>query len=239
MAFPKTIPPDYAVMKEAELVRRARAGEREAFRTIMQRANQRLFRIARGVIRDDSEAEDVVQESYLRAFTNLQAFRGESSIFTWLTRITLNEAKGRLRKRRLNVGLDEVEAAQNRGGHVIMFPNVDAASTPEAEVARMQVRQLLERAIDGLPEDFRMVFIMRDVEECSIAETAAALGVREETVKTRLHRARRLLRGALIDTVAPTTSEAFIFLGARCERITERVLARLPFTISGDTKCTT
>ena len=103
----------------------------------------------------------------------------------------------------------------------------------------MQVRRLLERAIDGFPADFRMAFIMRDVEECSIAEAAAALGVREETVKTRLHRARRLLRGALIDTVAPTAHEAFIFLGARCERITERVLARLPFTVSGDTKCTT
>lgn len=239
MAIPKVAPPDYASMEEAELVRLARAGERDAFRTIMQRGNQRLFRIARGVMRDDSEAEDVVQESYVRAFTNLQAFRGESSIFTWLTRIVLNEAKSRLRKRRRTVGLEEVEAVQNRGAHVIMFPNADPAATPEADVARMQVRRLLESAIDGLAIDFRMVFVMRDVEECSIAETAAALGVREETVKTRLHRARRLLRTVLIEQLAPTTSEAFLFLGVRCERITESVLARLPFPNNGATKCKT
>ncbi len=239
MAIPKVAPPDYANMEEAELVRLARAGERDAFRTIMQRGNQRLFRIARGVMRDDAEAEDVVQESYVRAFTNLQVFRGDSSIFTWLTRITLNEAKSRLRKRRRTVGLEEVEAVQNRGAHVIMFPTVDPAATPEVDVARMQVRRLLESAIDELPEDFRTVFIMRDVEECSIAETAAALGLREETVKTRLHRARRRLRGVLIDTLAPTTSEAFLFLGARCERITERVLQRLPSSYDGESKCTT
>lgn len=239
MAIPKVAPPDYANLEEAELVLRARAGEREAFRTIMQRGNQRLFRIARGVTRDDAEAEDVVQESYVRAFTNLQAFRGEASIFTWLTRITLNEAKSRLRKRRRTVGLEEVEAVQNRGAHVIMFPNADPAATPEADVARMQVRRLLESAIDELPSDFRMVFIMRDVEECSIAETAAALDIREETVKTRLHRARRLLRAVLIEQLAPTTSEAFLFLGARCERITESVLERLPFAYDGESKCTT
>jgi RNA polymerase sigma-70 factor (ECF subfamily) len=221
-------------MEEAELVLRAREGEREAFRCIMQRGNQRLFRVARGVMRDDSEAEDVVQEAYVRAFTNLHTFRGEASIFTWLTRITLNEAKHRLRKRRNTVGLDEVEAVQSRGAHVIMFPNTDPAATPEADVARMQVRRLLESAIDELPTDFRMVFIMRDVEECSIAETATALGVREETVKTRLHRARRLLRGVLSERLASTTSEAFLFLGARCERITENVLARLHASGNGE-----
>ena len=239
MAIPKVSPPDYASMEEAQLVSLARAGERDAFRAIMQRGNQRLFRIARGVMRDDSEAEDVVQESYARAFTNLQAFRGDSSIFTWLTRITLNEAKSRLRKRRLTVGLEEVEAVQNRGAHVIMFPSADPAASPEAEAARMQVRRLLESAIDNLPMDFRLVFIMRDVEECSIAETAAALGVREETVKTRLHRARRLLRTVLIERLAPTTSEAFLFLGARCARITERVLERLPISYDEESDCRT
>lgn len=221
--------PDYAEMGEAELVSRARAGERDAFRQIMARGNQRLFRIARGVVRNDSEAEDVVQEAYARAFTNLSTFRGDASIFTWLTQITLNEARGRLRKRRLNVALDEVEAVQNRGAHVVMFPN--AEPTPEAEVSRAQLRRILETAIDDLPEDFRMVFIMRDVDEFNIAETAMALGIREETVKTRLHRARRLLRSALNDRFISTTSEAFVFLGARCERITENVLARLPVAL--------
>jgi RNA polymerase sigma-70 factor, ECF subfamily len=228
MAEPRAARPDFAGMDEADLVRHARAGEREAFRAIMQRGNQRLFRIARGVVRDDAEAEDIVQEAYLRAFTHMDSFRGEASIFTWLTRIVINEANGRLRKRRAHVGLDAVEAAQSRGAHVIMFPQTDASLTPELDAARMQVRRLLESAIDELPEDFRIVFIMRDVEDCSIAETAAALDIREETIKTRLHRARRLLRTALSERLATSVTEAFMFKGARCQRMSEAVLARLP-----------
>ncbi|HYD86723.1 MAG TPA: RNA polymerase sigma factor [Vitreimonas sp.] len=220
--------PDYDAMEEAELVRRARDGERDAFRAIMRRGNQRLFRTARALMRDEAEAEDVVQEAYVRAFTHLGDFRGESSIFTWLTRIALNEANGRLRRRKDVVDVDAIEAAQNGGGHVIMFPNADPAATPEADVARAQVRRLIEAEIDELPEAFRLVFIMRDVEECSIAETAACLDIREETVKTRLHRARRMLRAALSERLAATLTDAFPFLGARCDRITETVLARLP-----------
>lgn len=218
---------DYDTMDEAELVRRAQRGEREAFRGIMRRGNQRLFRTARALLRDDNEAEDVLQEVYLRAFASIGAFRGEASIFTWLTRITLNEANGRLRRRKNLVGLDQLEAAQSSGAHVIMFPGGDPAATPEADVARAEVRRLIEAAIDELPEPFRLVFVMRDVEECSMAETAVCLGVREETVKTRLHRARRLLRAALSERLASTMAEAFPFLGARCDRITEAVLARL------------
>lgn len=226
MAEPKARQ-DFAGMTETDLVRHARAGEREAFRVIMQRGNQRLFRIARGLLRDDSEAEDIVQETYVRAFTNLDAFRGEASIFTWLTRIAINEANGRLRKRRENVGLDAVEAAQSRGAHVIMFPQTDANMTPELDVARTQVRHVLEQAIDDLPDDFRVVFVMRDVEGCSIAETAAALGIREETIKTRLHRARKLLRAAISERLASSVTEAFMFMGTRCERMSENVLAAL------------
>lgn len=218
---------DYAGMEEADLIARARSGERGAFRAIMQGGNQRLFRIARAVVDDDAEAEDVVQESYVRAFSNLAAFRGEASIYTWLTRIVLNEANGRLRRQRTQVGLEEVETIQNLGAHVLMFPSGAPASDPEADVARLEVRRILERAIDDLPNDFRLVFVMRDVEECSIAETAAALGIREETVKTRLHRARRQLRAALSERLASSVSEAFLFLGDRCERITEGALARL------------
>lgn len=229
MQHANTAAEDYAAMHEAELVARARANERGAFRAIMQRGNQRLFRIARGVVRDEAEAEDIVQETYVRAFTNLSAFRGEASIFTWLTRIALNEAHGRLRKRRNNVELDEVETMQKLGGHVIAFPGVDAVSSPESDAERMQVRRLIESSIDELPVDFRTVFIMRDVEELSVAEAAAVLGIREETVKTRLHRARRLLRAALSDRLAAQTSDIFTFLGARCERITEQVLASMKF----------
>jgi len=139
----------------------------------------------------------------------------------------LNEANGRLRRTRRHVGLEQVEAVQNSGADVIMFPNSAPALGPEENAARLEVRRVLERAIDELPADFRLVFVMRDVEECSIAETAAALGIREVTVKTRLHRARRLLRDVLSDRLASTVSEAFPFLGERCERISKGVLVRL------------
>lgn len=218
---------DYAALDETELVTLARRGDREAFRAIMKRSNQRLFRVARAVVREDAEAEDVVQEAYLRAFANLDAFRGDASIFTWLTRIAINEANCRLRKRRSTVGLDQIEATQAKGAHVIMFPNADPTLTPETDAARAQIRRMLETAIDELPEAFRVVFVMRDIEECSIAETAEALDVLPETVKTRLHRARRLLREALSERLASTITEAFPFLGPRCDRITETALQRL------------
>jgi RNA polymerase sigma-70 factor, ECF subfamily len=218
---------DYAQQDETELVRRMQAGEREAFRAIMQRHNQRLFRIARSIARDETEAEDVLQEAYLRAFAGMRTFRGESSLLTWLTRIVINEANGRLRKRRHLVGVEQIEAAQARGADVIMFPYAQTAMTPEQDVARMQIRHLLETAIDDLPDGFRVVLVMREIEDCSVAETAEALGIPEETVKTRLHRARRLLRTALNDKIAATIHDAFPFLGKRCEHITETVLARL------------
>ncbi|MDP3800565.1 RNA polymerase sigma factor [Brevundimonas sp.] len=214
-------------LDEAGLVRLAQAGDGEAFRVIMQRGNQRLFRVARGVVRDDGEAEDVLQEAYACAFAAIGGFRGEAGMMTWLTRIVLNEARGRLRRRRPMVQLDQIEAAQMDGARVIPFPNAFGSAGPEADAARAQIRGLIEQAVDDLPEAFRMVFIMRDVEECSIEETAATLDLKPETVKTRLHRARRMLRTALDARLASTMVEAFPFLGARCNRITEAVLARL------------
>ena len=218
---------DHDGLGEAELVRRAQAGEGDAFRVIMQRGNQRLFRVARGVVRDDGEAEDVLQEAYVRAFAAIGGFRGEAGVMTWLTLIVLNEARGRLRRRRPMVGLERIEAAQMDGAEVIPFPNAFGTASPEADAARAQIRGLIEHAVDDLPEAFRIVFIMRDIEECSIEETAANLDLKPETVKTRLHRARRLLREALDARLASTMVEAFPFLGARCSRITEAVLARL------------
>ena len=218
---------DHDGLGEAELVRRAQAGEGDAFRVIMQRGNQRLFRVARGVVRDDGEAEDVLQEAYVRAFAAIGGFRGEAGVMTWLTRIVLNEARGRLRRRRPMVGLERIEAAQMDGAEVIPFPNAFGTASPEADAARAQIRGVIEHAVDDLPEAFRIVFIMRDIEECSIEETAANLDLKPETVKTRLHRARRLLREALDARLASTMVEAFPFLGARCGRITEAVLARL------------
>lgn len=212
---------------EAELVRQAQAGDADAFRVIMQRCNQRLFRVARSVVGDAAEAEDVVQEAYTRAFAAIGGFRAEASISTWLTRIALNEARGRLRRRRPTVGLEHAEAAQGNGAEVIQFPMWGQNESPEGSAARSQIRELIESAVDDLPEAFRIVFVMRDIDECTIEETAQTLDLKPETVKTRLHRARRLLRIALEDKLAATMSDAFPFLGARCEAITERVLERL------------
>jgi RNA polymerase sigma-70 factor, ECF subfamily len=218
---------DYAGLPETELVALAKLGRAEAFRAIMQRCNQRLFRTARSVVSDDAEAEDVLQEAYVRAFQGIESFRGESGVLTWLTTIVLNEARGRLRKRRRTVALDEVEKAQQDTGRILMFPSAYGSGDPEREAARAEARRLLERAVDRLPTAFRLVFILRDVEGCSIEETAESLGVRPETVKTRLHRARRLLRESLHETLGSAASGAFPFLGARCERITQAVLDRL------------
>lgn len=217
---------DYASLPEPELVAHARAGDRQAFRTIMTRCNQRLFRVARAVVRDDAEAEDVLQESYVRAFAAMAGFRAESGIATWLTRIVLNEAHGRLRRRPDNVELEELEAAQE-GAQVLNFPGMPKADDPEAAAARAQIRRILERAVDALPEPFRLVFILREIEELSVEDTARHLDLKVETVKTRLHRARRRLREALDAQLADVMVGAYPFLGARCERITEAVLRRL------------
>ena len=217
---------DYAALAEADLAAFARAGDREAFRAIMQRCNQRLFRIARAVTGDDGEAEDVLQEAYTRAFAAIAGFRGEAGVATWLTRIVLNEAHGRMRSRRATVDIDEVEAAQV-SARVLPFPGRNGPDNPEADAARAQVRRILEHAVDDLPEPFRLVFMLREVEELSVEETAAHLGIRPETVKTRLHRARRRLREALDTKLADVMVGAYPFLGARCERITQAVLQRL------------
>jgi len=217
---------DYAMLDDSALVALARGGHQEAFRHITQRCNQRLFRVARGVVHDDAEAEDVVQAAYLHAFEKLALFRGDASVLTWLTRIVLNEAFGRLRQRRPTVDIDQIEVSQS-DGRVIAFPTKFGNEDPAASAARDQIRRLVEHAVDALPEPFRIVFVLRDIEECTLEETALALDLRVETVKTRLHRARRLLRSALHETLSSTLTDAFPFLGTRCERMTAAVLQRL------------
>jgi RNA polymerase sigma-70 factor (ECF subfamily) len=227
MVMPESQQTDYASLPDDALVRLAQRGQREAFRHIMQRSNQRLFRIARGVLNDDAEAEDVVQEAYTHAFAKLDGFRGEAGILTWMTRIVLNEAYGRLRRRRPTVGIEQIDISQSEGGRVVPFPSKFGIEDPAASATRAQIREMIEHAIEALPAPFRIVFVMRDIEECSIDETARALGIRPETVKTRLHRARRQLRTALHGTLAAALTDAFPFLGPRCARMTETVLARL------------
>jgi RNA polymerase sigma-70 factor (ECF subfamily) len=212
---------------ERELVQLAQTGVGSAFRTIIQRNNRRLFRVARSILKDDSEAEDVVQEVYVRAFEHLSEFRGESTLATWLTRIAINEAQGRLRRQRPMADLAMIDSGRKGMSEIIPFPLASPHSDPERIAAQSEVRRLIERAVDELPDAFRVVFVMRVVEEMSIEETASFLGLREETVKTRLHRARNLLRQALDVQLAPALKDSFPFDGARCARIADVVLKRL------------
>jgi RNA polymerase sigma-70 factor (ECF subfamily) len=219
---------DLTALPEPELVSLVRAGDAAAVRFVVQAHNRRLYRVARAVLHDDSEAEDVVQEAYVRAFTHFADFRGDSGLATWLTRIALNEALGRLRKRRPKVELDALDTPQERERmQVIPFPLMKHDADPEQSAARRDVRRLLERAIDGLSEPFRLVFVLRDVEEMTVEETAAELGLRPETVRTRLHRARTQLRQALDSELSSALTDAFPFGGARCARLADTVLSRL------------
>ncbi|QND65440.1 RNA polymerase sigma factor [Mesorhizobium loti] len=210
-----------AASDDMQLVRRALARDGDAFRSIIKTHNQRLYRIARGVVRNDSEAEDIVQEAYVKAFAHLDAFRGDSSLATWLSRIVINEALGRLRKRRRTVALPE-----NPQAEIIRFP-LNPSDDPERTMAQRQILQLVERATDSLPDVYRTVFVARVIEGLSIEETADLLGVRPQTVKTRLHRARTLVRKALDDQIGPVLLDAFPFAGRRCERLTSAVMQRL------------
>jgi RNA polymerase sigma-70 factor (ECF subfamily) len=215
-------------LSDEELVGLARQGGENAIRLLVKRNNRRLFRVARAIVRDDAEAEDIVQETYVSAFTKLDSFRGNSRFSTWLTRIALNEALGRARKRRPSAELAELDVSDGAsGGSVIMFPTSLKPPGADAELARKEVRNLLEKAVDELPDTFRLVFILRDIEEMSTEDTASQLSLKPETVKTRLHRARRLMRLAVEKQFSATFSELFPFDGARCERMADRVIDRL------------
>jgi len=218
---------DYASRDDRALVALVLGGDRGAFREITRRCNQRLFRVARGVLNDDAEAEDVVQAAYVDAYAKLGEFRGDASLSTWLTRIVLNEAYGRLRARHPTVGVEQLESSSGEGAQVLAFTSRAGGEDPAAAAARGQIRRLLETAVDALPEPFRIVFVLREVEGCSVEETSLALDLKAETVKTRLHRARRLLRASLQDSMANALADTFPFLGARCARLTDAVMQRI------------
>ncbi len=212
---------------DAELVRRALGRDEAAVRAIMQANNRRLYRLARGVLRNDSEAEDVVQETYVRAFTHLEQFRGDSSLSTWLSRIAMNESLGRLRRQRPSVELSTLPQGVLEA-QIIQFPRT-ASEDPEKTMAQREIQHVVEHAIDELPEPFRLVFITRVIEGMNVEETAEILGLKPETVKTRLHRARNLLRENVEKKIGPVVMEAFPFAGRRCERLTDAVLKRLSY----------
>ena len=227
---PKLAPDtDLATLDDAELARRARVRDDGAFRAIMQRHNRRLYRIVRGILRNDHEAEDLVQEAYVRAFTHLDGFRGDSSLGTWLARIAMNEALGRLRHDRATVDVATAEARQSQA-QIIQFPLATTSDNPEQTMAQRQILQLVERATDNLPEIYRIVFITRVIEGMDVEETADLLGLKPQTVKTRLHRARLLVREQLDKQIGPVLMDAFPFAGRRCARMTDAVMKRIGFS---------
>jgi len=218
-------------LDDVELARRVGCRDERAFELLMRRHNQMLYRIARSILRDDAEAEDAVQNAYLAAFRNIAGFRGGARLSTWLGRIVINESYGLLRKRkRAGVVLpfspqsDPWDAGERDAEEDAMTDS--SSEQPEAAASRGEVRRLLERNIDALPDQFRTAFILREVEEMSVDEAAACLGVPAATVRSRTFRARALLREAMAREVDVATVHAFGFAGARCDRIVAGVLAR-------------
>jgi len=212
-----------AERSDPELVAMALARDPAGFRAIMRRYNRRLFRIARGILRDDAMAEDALQDAYLKAFRHLANFQGTSAFSTWLTRIVMNEALARLRKARRTPEMP-VDTMQ---GRILDFPTGSPIDNPETSMAQRQILKLVEEATDSLPEEFRLVFIARVIEEMSVEETAEMLSLKPETVRSRLHRARALLRRQLDEMIGPIAMDAFPFAGWKCDRLTERVMREL------------
>jgi RNA polymerase sigma-70 factor, ECF subfamily len=213
---------------DTEQVQRALTGDVGAFRAIMQTRNQRLYRIARSILRNNADAEDAVQEAYVSAFTNLASYRGEGGLKSWLSRIVVNESLGRVRQRHSTIDLTELE--QQSQAQIIQFPQSTPNDDPERTMAQRQIIHLVEQATDNLPEAFRLVFVARVIEGMSIEETSELLGIKPETVKTRLHHARQLVRDRLESEIGPILTDAFPFAGRRCERLTETVMKRLGFS---------
>lgn len=214
-----------AVADDPALTQRAVGGERAAFEQVMRRYNRRLYRLARATLRDDAEAEDALQEAYLAAFRHIDRFRGESALGTWLSRLVLNECLARLRRsnRRNAIAPIISPASEERLDQMA----TSTLENPDEAAARDEVRELLERRIDELPDGYRTVFVLRCVEELSVEETAACLGLPEATVRTRQFRARSLLRESLARDLDIAEKDAFSFDGARCDRIVETVMAAL------------
>jgi len=228
MAQQTVKPTVHAVPDDIAHVQRALACDASAFRAIMQKHNRRLYRIARSILRNDTDAEDAVQDAYVSAFANLASYRGESTLATWLSRIVMNEALGRLRRTRPTVDLAALEH-QRSEAEIIQFPLSPLNDDPERTMAQRQILQLVEQATDNLPEAFRLVFVTRVIEGMNVEETSELLGIKPETVKTRLHRARQLVRDQLEKEIGPVLMDAFPFAGWRCERVTEAVMKRLGF----------
>jgi len=215
---------------DSEVVKRVLAGETELFEILMRRHNQRLYRTARAILGDDAEAELVMQDAHFQAYTHLAQFAEKAKYSTWLTKIAVHEALSRLRRRGRFVDLDSL--AESERGKAML---VSQARTPEQKVLNSELKNMLEAAVENLPEHYRSVLVMRDVEGLDTSETSECLGISEESVKVRLHRARALMRKQLYARARVTGQELFSFHKIRCDRVVaavfERIRAYLRLTI--------
>jgi len=214
---------DYQLVSDLQVVDRVRAGETGLYELLMRRHNQRVYRIIRSVVTNDLEAEDILQESWVRAYEHLNQFAGHASFSTWVARIAFHEALARCRTSQ------RWKPLEDQAGD--LMPEVrrhqTTSATPETQAMLGQLGQILQAAVDALPETYRSVFVLREIEQLNTIDTAECLGLSEEAVKTRLHRSRALLRRELEGRIGSTISEAYSFLGARCDRAVSRVLERI------------
>lgn len=206
---------------DEEVVRRVREGEHALFEVLMRRYNQRLYRVARSILRDETEAEDVMQQAYVNAYLHLDQFAGRARFSTWLTRIAVHEALARVRRRGRTKEVFMSDTGETEAAVASKRPD------PEQEALTGELRQLLEGALDALPRPSRAVFVLREVEGLSTSDAAACLGVSEDVVKTRLSRARAALRRELFDRAGLVRRDAFPFHAPRCDRVVAAVFAQL------------
>jgi RNA polymerase sigma-70 factor, ECF subfamily len=224
-------PPATSALPDSEIVKRVCGGDRALFEVLMRRYNQRVYRTARAIVRDEGEAEDVMQQAYVNAFTHLGQFEARSRFSTWLTQIVVNEALAR-RQKLLAVQTRTARLEDEQGSVVESLRSTQP--DPERQAYAGELQRALEEAVDSLPEAYRTVFMLRDIEGMSTAETGEGLGLGDEAVKTRLHRARAMVRRALAARIGAAASIAFQFPATRCDRVVLAVLERLPATVQTD-----
>lgn len=222
-------------LSDLDLARRVAFGDERAFEIVMRRNNRALYRVARSILKDNAEAEDALQDAYLRASQAIHTFRGDSRLTTWLTRIVINQALERMRRREQERGAVPLENIVNLDTQIeSAYAKRAEPELPDSSAMRAQMRRLLEDKIDRLPAAYRTVFVLRALEEQSVEETAASLGIAEATVRTRYFRAKRLLRSSLSREIDVAAADAFAFGGAQCDRIVSAILARLRRLRNGD-----
>jgi len=223
MVSPAEVATSQEPLSDEEVVARVLAGETGTFEIIMRRYNQRLYRVARAILRNDGEAEDVMQDAYVRAYEHLDQFAGRAKFSTWLTRIAVHEALARQHRRNRYQDLESM--SEQEGDPMDRFASL--ALNPEQQASNSEIRRLLEEAVEKLPDAYRAIFILRDVEDMSTTDAADALEITEENVKVRLHRARALLRKSLYARAGMERKEAFDFHAVRCDRVVKNVFERI------------